>query len=699
VAPAITSATSTTFTAGTAGSFTVTATGYPAPTFSETGALPSGVTLSTAGLLSGTPAANSGGTYNFTITAANGTTNANQSFTLTVNQAPAITSATSSTFSVGAAGSFTVTATGYPAPAFSETGALPTGVTLSSAGVLSGTPAAGTGAAYPITITASNGIGTSATQSFTLNVNQAPAFTGGSGVSMNVGTSNAYLIFASGFPSPTVTQTSGTLPSGVTFVSGSPHGTLSGDPATGTGGLYYPVFTASNGVSPDATLNYTLTINEAPKVTSAASATFIVGTNGSFTVTSSGYPAGTYSESGALPTGVTLNSTTGVLSGTPAAGTAGSYPIVIDATNFRGGNTQNFTLTVNQPPSITSAASATFPAGSPGTFTVTTTGNPTAALSETGALPSGITFTDNGNGTATIAASQTAPSGIHTFTVIANNGVSPNASQFFTLTISQYTAVVTLNAIPYTENRGTSVTLTANFSGGTPAPTQPMYFYAGSTLLGTAVISGASPYTATLTTASLPAGAQSIVATYNGDNNYTAASSAPQPIFVIANDIWIGDGNSTTAAFWATGVPYLSTPEASGGTGVAIDSSGNVWSLNASAGSLSEFTNTGTVTNADITGGGLSTPTSLAIDGAGQIWITNTTNSISVFASNGTPVSTTAYTGGLLNAPSSVSIDISGNLWIANSGSNSVTEVLGAAAPTIAPVASGVANNTPATKP
>jgi ligand-binding sensor domain-containing protein len=226
-----------------------------------------------------------------------------------------------------------------------------------------------------------------------------------------------------------------------------------------------------------------------------------------------------------------------------------------------------------------------------------------------------------------------------------------------------------------------------------------MYFYAGSTLLGIAPISGASPYTATLTTSDLPSGTQNIVATYPGDSNYTTASSTGQPIFVIANNIWIGDGDSTTAAFSATGVPFLSTPESSGGTGVAIDSSGNVWSLNAKTGSLSEFTNSGTVTNAGYTGGGLNAPTSLAIDGSGQIWITNSDNSISVFASNGTPISTTSYTGGLINTPSSVSIDTSGNLWIANSGSNSVTEVLGVAAPTIAPVSSGVANNTPATKP
>jgi hypothetical protein len=90
---------------------------------------------------------------------------------LTVDQAPAITSASTTAFTVGVAGSFTATATGYPAPTFSETGALPGGVTLNpTTGALSGTPAAGTGGVYNITITATNGVLPNATQSFTLSV-------------------------------------------------------------------------------------------------------------------------------------------------------------------------------------------------------------------------------------------------------------------------------------------------------------------------------------------------------------------------------------------------------------------------------------------------------------------------------------------------------------------------------------------------
>jgi hypothetical protein len=182
-APTITSASSTTFTVGTAGTFTMTATGTPAPTRNETGALPAGVTFSTAtGVLSGTPTVS--GAFPITFAATNSTLpNASQSFTLTVNPAPIvnlapkITSASSTTFTVGTAGTFMMTATGTPAPTLGETGALPAGVTFSAAtGVLSGTPTVS--GAFPITFAATNSTLPNASQSFTLTVNPAPTGTG-----------------------------------------------------------------------------------------------------------------------------------------------------------------------------------------------------------------------------------------------------------------------------------------------------------------------------------------------------------------------------------------------------------------------------------------------------------------------------------------------------------------------------------------
>jgi hypothetical protein len=186
----------------------VTTTGFPAPSLSEAGILPAGVTLTDNGdgtaTLGGTPAAGTTGTYSFTIRASNGVgSNATQAFTLTVNpgsapSAPAITSGNATAFTVGQQVSFVVTATGFPAPSFSEVGTLPLGVTLLDNGdgtaTLSGTPTAGTSGTYSFTIRASNGVGSNATQAFTLTVTTTSLLVGnqtnmeGDSVSLQLGT-------------------------------------------------------------------------------------------------------------------------------------------------------------------------------------------------------------------------------------------------------------------------------------------------------------------------------------------------------------------------------------------------------------------------------------------------------------------------------------------------------------------------------
>jgi hypothetical protein len=102
---------------------------------------------------------------------------------LTVNQAPAITSAASTSFTVGTAGSFTVTATGYPSPTFALNGTLPAGITLGAvSGVLGGTPAPDTQGVYQFGIVANNGVGSGTTQPFTLTINAVPCTAPASGL-------------------------------------------------------------------------------------------------------------------------------------------------------------------------------------------------------------------------------------------------------------------------------------------------------------------------------------------------------------------------------------------------------------------------------------------------------------------------------------------------------------------------------------
>ena len=107
---AFTSANATTFTVGTAGTFTVTTSGSPVPSFGWNN-VPPGMTFKDnangIATLAGTPT--TGGTYAMALTAVNPYGTATQTLTVTVQQAPAITSANAATFTVGTAGTFTVT--------------------------------------------------------------------------------------------------------------------------------------------------------------------------------------------------------------------------------------------------------------------------------------------------------------------------------------------------------------------------------------------------------------------------------------------------------------------------------------------------------------------------------------------------------------------------------------------------------------
>ena len=90
--------------------------------------------------------------------------------------APAITSTHDVSSVTGNPLRFTVTTTGLPTPAVGYSGSLPPGVTFTDthdgSATLAGRPAAGTAGPYPLIVTAANGIGSSATQSLTLTVNE-----------------------------------------------------------------------------------------------------------------------------------------------------------------------------------------------------------------------------------------------------------------------------------------------------------------------------------------------------------------------------------------------------------------------------------------------------------------------------------------------------------------------------------------------
>lgn len=160
---------------------------YPAATFSiATGSLPPGMYLRTttntlaasglfvsSGLIYGTP--NTLGTYSGTFAATNSQGTATQSFSFTVEPAlslPVFTSrALNRSLNVGVVNTYLLTANGGPAPTYSvASGSLPPGLTLTAAGVLSGTPT--TAGTFAGSFAATNSQG-AATQAFNFTVSAA----------------------------------------------------------------------------------------------------------------------------------------------------------------------------------------------------------------------------------------------------------------------------------------------------------------------------------------------------------------------------------------------------------------------------------------------------------------------------------------------------------------------------------------------
>ena len=66
-----------------------------------------------------------------------------------------------------------------------------------------------------------------------------------------------------------------------------------------------------------------------------------------------------------------------------------------------------------------------------------------------------MTFTDNGDGTATLAGTPAAgTSGVYHFTIDATNGVNPDATQSFTLTVDVSPGITRRDHTTFTEGQG-----------------------------------------------------------------------------------------------------------------------------------------------------------------------------------------------------------------------------------------------------
>ncbi len=272
-------------------SFSLALAGTPPPTTSVTsGSLPPGLALSTGGVISGSP--NMPGSYTATVTATNGITpDASETFTIVVLGAPTISGAPPSPVDASEPYNFAFTLSGGPAPTTSVTsGSLPAGLTLSSDGVIGGTPI--TAGSYSATVTAANGIGPAATEN--INITVDPVLT----VSPQSGLPGASVdVNGAGFepgetvdvaydaPAPTDLCSASAVPSDGTF-------TCTGDipPAPGAGKKGIHAISATGMTSRiNATANFTL-VTKSPTLRVKPSANLIG--NRSVLISGKNWPAG-----------------------------------------------------------------------------------------------------------------------------------------------------------------------------------------------------------------------------------------------------------------------------------------------------------------------------------------------------------------------------------------------------------------------
>jgi hypothetical protein len=490
-APAFTSGTTATFSAGVKGLFQVATSGTPTASVTLlSGTLPAGLALTSTGKLEGTPSPSSSGTYSLTLQASNGLApSATQTLSVVVDGAPTFTSGGTASFAVGARGSFSITTSALPTATLTESGALVPGLVFAATGngtaTIAGTP--GLAGLFAVTITATNGDGTTV-QTLTVHVApaiQAPTITSSATTTFSVASYRTFTLHATGSPAPTFSIVSGAVPMITTSyppipaVTLSSTGVLSGTPYWYTGGVYRFVVEASNGVSPAALQSFTLIVDEAPGLLPTVSDGDFLGENPAmenseftadiaqgapahFVLRASGFPVPTLTETGTLPPGTAFSDNgdgTATISGTPTEG--GTFSVYITVANVYGGGNTLVALSVAPavaPSFVTPAAATVLSGGGPAACAnVVATGFPFPRLTTQSVPETGWEVVNNDDYYVWDPTSAT----------VCNTGSSSSNQQIFTATNSAGQATQTVNV-----SVGHS-TSPRPFSGPTSAVFQP----------------------------------------------------------------------------------------------------------------------------------------------------------------------------------------------------------------------------------
>jgi hypothetical protein len=567
---------------GTAFSYQVTTLNSPT-SFSATG-LPSNLSISNSGLISGTPAA--AGSYTIGVTATNSAgASAVETFVLNVATRPVVTAINAQNGVVGTALSIQASASNSPT-SFAASG-LPIGVSISASGLISGTPVVGSAGPYTVGVTASNSAGTSAVVSFTLTIANPVVRPVVSAIPNQSGTAGSTFNYqVTAINTPASFAATG-LPTGISI---SNSGLISG--TTNSTGSFSVSITASNTAGTSTPVAFTLTIGAQvvkPVMNVIADQNAVAGAAVSIQASAINNPTG-YSATG-LPSGISINSSTGLITGSSSV--AGAYNVVVNASNSAGGSVvgEPFVLTLYTRPVVNAVSNLTLTAGTPMTplqVTAGTAPGTTASSFSASGLPANLSMNSAG-----LISGTPATSGDYVVGVTASNLAGTSAVVNFTIRVNAPVRTPVMSAIP-----DLSATTGTAFSYQAAASNTPTSFSA------TGLPTGIS-----INSAGLISGTTNVAGSYNV--NVTASNSA---------------GTSTPEAFVLTVAANIPAPVLTN----IPDQAGTA---------TTQFSYTVTATNSPKSFRATGLPTGISINNSGVIsGITSDTGSfsVSVIATNDT---------------------------------------------------------------